>query len=137
MSETPQESKEIFTVYKQNVDKYFNEVERSFPQYLQSISNLQQAHTTAWKNTMESSILVQQEFANKIGVNMNVPPAFIKMINDATEEFIRMRTIQSKTILAMIDAVQQNIKMFNDNAKTFAVLNQNIIESWSSACTPA
>ena len=79
MSNTTQETKEIFTVCKQNVDKYFNEVERSLPQYLQSITNLQQAYTAAWKNAIESSISLQQEFANKASINTNVPPAFIKM----------------------------------------------------------
>jgi len=136
MSETTQEAKEIFTVCKQNVDKYFSEVERSLPQYLQSITNLQQAYTTAWKNAIESSISLQQEFANKTGMNTNVPPAFIKMINDATEEFIKVRAIQNNTVLATIDAVQQNIKMFNDNAKTFVELNENILQSWISVCTP-
>jgi uncharacterized surface protein with fasciclin (FAS1) repeats len=136
MSEVTQESKEIFAVYKQNFDKYFSEVERSLPQYLQSITNLQQAYTTAWKNTMELFISLQQEFANKTGTNTNVPPAFIEMINHTTEEFIKIRSIQNKTALAMIDAVQQNIKMFSDNIKTFAKLNESIIESWISAYTP-
>ena len=87
MSNTTQETKEIFAVCKQNVDKYFNEVERSLPQYLQSITNLQQAYTAAWKNATESSI-----------------------------------------------SLQQNVKMFNDNVKTLAELNENILQFWISSC---
>ena len=137
MSNTTPETKEIFTVCKQNVDKYFTEVERSLPQYLQSITNLQQEYTAAWKNAIESSISLQQEFANKVGINANMPPAFINMINGAAEELIKVKAVQNKVVLATIDATQQNIKMFNDNAKTFAELNESVLQSWISACTPA
>lgn len=131
-----QETKEFFAVYKQNIDKYFNEVERSLPQYLQSITNLQQAYTAAWKNTIESSILLQQELVSKAGINTNMSPEFIEMINYTAEELIKIKTIQNKTVIAMIDGMQQYIKMFNDNAKIFAELNESILQSWISVCTP-
>lgn len=131
-----QETKEFFAVYKQNIDKYFNEVEKSLPLYLQSITNLQQTYTAAWKNTIESSISLQQELANKVGINTNVSPAFINMVNDAAEEWIKIKAIQNKTVLATIDGIQQYIKMFNDNAKIFTELSESILQSWISACTP-
>ena len=136
MSKTTHESKDVFGVCKQNVDMYFCEVERLLPQYLQSIINLQQEYISSCMNIIESSISLQQEFANKAGINTNVSPAFIKLIDDATEEFIKIRIIQNKAILATIDATQQNVKMFNDNAKTFAELNENILQSWISASIP-
>lgn len=136
MSKTTPETKEIFAVCKQNVDKYFSEVERSLPQYLQSITNLQQEYIADWKNAIESSISLQQEFANKVGINANVPSAFINMINDTVEELIKVKTTQNKIVLATIDATQQNVKMFNDNAKIFAGLNESVLQSWVSACTP-
>ncbi|HSD04533.1 MAG TPA: hypothetical protein VLB45_02125 [Nitrosopumilaceae archaeon] len=136
MSKTTPETKEIFAVYKQNVEKYFTEVEKTAPQYLQSITNLQQEYTAAWKNAIESAISLQQEFATKAGINTNVPAAVVKLVNDATEELIKAKAVQNKLVLASIDAVQQNVKTFNDNAKTFATLNENIVQSWISACTP-
>ena len=136
MSKTTPETKEIFAVYKQNVEKYFSEVEKTAPEYLQSITNLQQEYTAAWKNAIESVISLQQEFATKVGINTNVPAAVVKLVNDATEELIKAKAVQNKLVLASIDAVQQNVKTFNDNAKTFATLNENIVQSWISACTP-
>lgn len=136
MSKTTQETKEIFAVYKQNVDRYFSEIERTAPQYLQSITNLQQEYTAAWKNAIESVISLQQEFATKAGINTNVPEIVVKLVNDTTEELIKAKTVQSKLVLAAIDAVQQNVKTFNDNAKAFVTLNENIMQSWISACTP-
>ena len=133
---TAQESKEIYTVFKQNIDKYFDEVEKTTPQYLQSITNLQQEYTAAWKNAIESVISLQQEFVTKAGINTNIPAVVVKLINDTTEEMIKVRTVQNKVVLAAIDTTKQNVKTFNDNAKAFAELNENILQSWISACTP-
>ena len=60
----------------------------------------------------------------------------VKLINDTTEEMIKARTVQNKVVLAAIDTTKQNVKTFNDNAKAFAELNENILQSWISACTP-
>ncbi len=137
MSKTAPEAKEIFVVYKQNVDKFFDDVEKALPQYLQSITNLQQEYIEAWKNAFNSAISIQQEYATKSGLNTNVPAAYIKLINDGTEEIIKARSVQNKIALASIDVARQNIKSFNDNAKAFADLNQNMLQSWISAWTPS
>ena len=137
MSKTAPEAKEIFVVYKQNVDKFFDDVEKSLPQYLQSITSLQQEYTEAWKNAFNSAISIQQEYATKSGLNTNVPAAYIKLINDGTEEIIKVRSVQNKIALASIDVARQNIKSFNDNAKAFTDLNQNMLQSWISAWTPS
>jgi hypothetical protein len=133
---TAQESKEIYTIFKQNIDKYFDEVEKTTPQYLQSITNLQQEYVAAWRNAIESAISLQQEFATKAGINTNVPAVVVKLINDTTEELIKARAVQNKVVLAAIDATKQNVKTFNDNAKAFTELNENILQSWISAFTP-
>lgn len=137
MSKTTPEAKEIFAVYKQNVDKFFDDVEKALPQYLQSITNLQQEYIEAWKNAFNSAISIQQEYATKSGLNTNVPAAYIKLINDGTEEIIKARSVQNKIALASIDVARQNIKSFNDNAKAFTDLNQNMLQSWISAWTPS
>ena len=136
MSKTTQETKEIYATYKQNVEKFFEDIEKTAPQYLQSITNLQQEYTSAWKNVIESAISLQQEFTTKAGINTNVPAAVIKAVNDVTEEVIKARSVQNKVILAAIDATKQNIKTFNENAKAFAGLNENLFQFWISALTP-
>jgi len=136
VSKTTPETKEIFVVYKQNIDKFFDDVEKTLPQYLQSITNLQQEYTEAWKNAFDSAVSLQQEYATKSGLNTNVPSAYIKMVNDATEEIIKARSVQNKIALATIDVARQNLKSFNDSTKAFSELNQNMLQSWISAWTP-
>ena len=127
--------KDAFSVYQQNVDKLFTSIKQSVPQYHQSITNVQQEYLQAFENMVDSSITVQKEFAKKSGVTANIPEAALKAIRDTTEEFVKAASIQNQIALATIDATQQNIKTFNDNAKSFADLNKNIMQSWISAFT--
>jgi len=132
---TTRNSKDIFSVYQQNVDKLFNGVKQSVPQYHQSITNVQQEYLQAYENIVDSTITLQKEYAKKAGIATNIPEATLKVIHDTTEEFVKATSIQNQVVLATIDATQQNIKTFNDNAKSFAELNRNILQSWISAFT--
>lgn len=134
-NETPGNSKDIFSTYQENVDKIFNGVKQSVPQYHQSITNIQQEYLQAYENMIDSTISLQKEYVKKAGITANIPDATLKVIHDTTEEFVKATSIQNQVTLATIDATQQNIKTFNDNAKSFADLNRNILQSWISAFT--
>ena len=130
--QTQTNPKDLFSVYQQNVDKLFNGIRQSVPQYHQAITNVQQEFLQAYENIADSTITLQKEFAKKTGMATNIPDATLKVIQDTTEEFVKAGSIQNQVTLATIDATQQNIKTFNDNAKTFADLNRNILQSWIS-----
>ena len=136
MSENKQTSaKDVFSVYQQNVEKFFDTVKQSVPQYHQAITNVQQEYLQAYENIANSALSLQKEYVKKTGIATNIPEATLKVIQDTSEEIVKTSTIQNQVTLATIDATQQNIKTFNDNAKSFADLNKNIIESWISAFT--
>ena len=132
---TQTKSKDVFSVYQENVDKIFNGIKQSVPQYHQSITNVQQEYLQAYENVVDSTITLQKEYVQKAGIAANIPEATLKVIRDTTEEFVKAASIQNQVTLATIDATQQNIKTFNDNAKSFADLNRNILQSWISAFT--
>ena len=132
---TQTKSKDVFSVYQENVDKIFNGIKQSVPQYHQSITNVQQEYLQAYENVVDSTITLQKEYVQKAGITANIPEATLKVIHDTTEEFVKAASIQNQVTLATIDATQQNIKTFNDNAKSFADLNRNILQSWISAFT--
>ena len=139
MSTTEQKTqstvKDIYGVYQQNVDKLFDSIRQQVPRYHQSVTNVQQEYLQAVENIFNSSVALQKEFARKAGITTNVPEAALKVVRDTTEELVKVSTIQNQIALATIDAAQQNIKTFNDNAKAFADLNKNILQSWISAFT--
>lgn len=126
-------SKDVFSVCQENVDKLFNGIRQSVPQYHQSITNVQQEYLQAYENVVDSVITLQKDYVKKAGIATNIPEATLKVIHDTTEEFVKASSIQNQVALATIDATQQNIKTFNDNAKSFADLNRNILQSWISA----
>ncbi len=130
--QTQSNSKDIFSVYQQNVDKFFHGIRTSVPQYHQAITNVQQEFIQAYENIADSAVSLQKEYAKKAGIAANVPEATIKVIQDTTEEIVKATSIQNQVTLATIDAAQQNIKTFNDNANSFAELNRNILQSWIS-----
>ena len=132
---TQTKSKDVFSVYQENVDKLFNGIKQSVPQYHQSITNVQQEYLQAYENVVDSTIALQKQYVQKAGIAANIPEATLKVIHDTTEEFVKVTSIQNQVTLATIDATQQNIKTFNDNAKSFADLNRNILQSWISVFT--
>ncbi len=127
---TQLKSKDMFSVCQENIDKLFNGIKQSVPHYHQSITNVQQEYLQACENAVDSTITLQKEYVQKAGIVANIPEATLKMIHDTTEEFVKVTSIQNQVTLAAIDASQQNIKTFNDNAKSFAELNRNILRSW-------
>lgn len=137
MSKNEQTSgdKDVFSIYQESIDKIFTGIRQSVPQYHQSITNVQQEYLQAYENVVDSTITLQKEYAKKFGVATNIPQATLKVMNDTTEEFVKAASIHNQITLATIDATQQNIKTFNDNAKSFADLNRNILQSWISAFT--
>mgnify|MGYP007017463594 FL=1 len=125
-------TKDVFSVYQENTTKLFTGIKQSVPQYHQSITNVQQEYLQAYENIVDSTITLQKEYAQKVGIATTIPEATLKMIHDTTEELMKVNSIQNQVVLATIDATQQNIKTFNDNAKSFADLNRNILQTWIS-----
>ena len=137
MSKTPEleseginkiETKDIYAVYKQNVRRYFENSERNIGQYMQAFSNIQQEFVTAYRNAVEAAIEFQQEVTSKSGFNADLPPIYLKTINNMVEEQVKTRSFQSKATLAVMEATRQNFKTFNDIMNTFATMDAQILQ---------
>jgi len=62
--EIPQESNNLYDVYQQNVDKFFNELRKSIFQYQQSISNLQLECIKSCGIMLDFALPFSQKFEN-------------------------------------------------------------------------
>ncbi len=132
MSEPTGESKDIFAECKQNVAKFFSEVEKSTPRYHQSVAKLQQDYVGGWKNVINSAITLEQEYAKKAGLNTDLPEATLKTIRDITEQTIKAYETQNKIALGSAEGTIEAFNAFNENTNSFASLNKNIMESMRS-----
>ncbi|MGH9934495.1 MAG: hypothetical protein ACRD3Z_05190, partial [Nitrososphaerales archaeon] len=106
------------------------------PAYTQSVTNLQQEYTEAFKRITEAGISVQKEFANATWGPGKFPAAMARNAGELAEAFLKAAVINNKAVIAGIDAARQNIKTFNDNVETFAKINLNLIKTWQSFVVP-
>lgn len=126
-------SKDIYGEINQNFTKVHNSLEKSNPQYLQSFTNLQQECLGAWKNFVESTLMLQHQYTTKSGMSINSSDVTNKAIRELTDEMIKIFDVQNKISFTILDTMRQNVKTLNDNASAFANLTQNIIKVYLSS----
>ncbi len=127
MTKSSQESKDLFGVSKKNVERFFNEVEKSAPKYHQSVAKLQQDYIDAWKTVINSAISLEQEYATNAGYKMQVPDSVLKTIREITDISLQAYAQQNKINADTTEATKQAFKTFNQNTKSFATLNKEIM----------
>jgi len=120
----------VYSMYKQNVQKYFENISKITPQYFQSITQLQEEGMKNCEKTINATVSVQQEFAKKAGITTEVPDAARTAIIDTNKQIVQASTLNNQLVQTSIDTTVQNIKTFSDNINSFAELNKNIIQSW-------
>jgi len=66
---------DVYSMYNQNFQKYFENISKITPQYFQSITHLQEEYLKECEKTINTSVFVQQESAKKIGILTEIPSA--------------------------------------------------------------
>jgi len=132
---TQTQSNDAFSTYKQNVQKYFENISKITPQYFQSVTYLQEECMKACEKTINATVAMQQEFAKKTGFSAEIPSIAKTAIIDTNKQIVQASTLQNQVVKTTIDATVQNIKTFNDNINAFVELNKNIIQSWVNPFT--
>jgi hypothetical protein len=128
--------KDIYSVWKDNIENFYSNIEKSIPQFHQATTNLFQEYVEAWSNIATSIIDIQKEYATKAGIKSNLPEVSMKVMHDTTEEINKSFSVQNKISIASIDAAKQNIKAWNDNSSAFADLNKSILDSMIYSVNP-
>ncbi len=123
---------DVFKVYNQSIENYFNSVKKNTAVYLQSVTDLQEKIIDSWQKSMNSAITLQKKFAQESNTGIPVPDATIKLINNLAAKEDQTQALQNKILLSSIEVIRQNIKCFNDNLRTFTELNRKIVKSGRS-----
>jgi len=132
---TQTQSSDAYTLYKQNVQKFFENITKQTPQYFQSITHLQDECMKTCEKSINAAVSMQQEFAKKSGMKTDIPDSAKTAIVDTNKQIVQASTINNQLVKTTIDATVQNLKTFNDNVNAFADLNKNIIQSWMTPFT--
>ena len=132
---TQTQNSDVYSLYKQNVQKYFENISKNTPQYFQAATDLQKECMKTCEKAIDASVSMQQEFAKKSGITTNIPDSAKTAIVDTNKQIVQASTINNQLVKTTIDATVQNFKTFNDNVNAFADLNKNIIQSWMTPFT--
>jgi len=125
----------VYSLYTQNVQKYFENISKITPQYFQSITQLQEECFKTCEKTINAAVSVQQEFAQKLGISTEIPDDARTAIVDTNKQIVQSITLGNQLTKTSIDSTVQNIKTFGDNIHSFVELNRNIIQSWVNPFT--
>jgi len=125
----------VYSMYTQNVQKYFENISKITPQYFQSITQLQEECMKTCEKTINASVSMQQEFAKKTGISTEIPDSAKTAIVDTNKQIVQASTLNNQLAKTTIDATVQNIRTFSDNINAFVELNKNIIQSWINPFT--
>jgi len=132
---TQTQSSNVYSMYKQNVQKYFENISKITPEYFQAITELQNECVKTCEKTINASISTQQEFAKKAGISTEVPNAAKTAIVGINKQIVQASTVNNQLAKTAIDTVVQNIQTFSNNIDSFVELNNNIIQSWTTPFT--
>jgi len=133
MSKVADEPKDIFVICKKNTEEFFNELEKSSPVYHQMATDIQKSYLEAWKNVINSSIALEQEYAAKSGLNISIPEETIKAIHNMMERTSNAYQNQNKLFFNSTETSKQAFDIFSENTKIFASLNKNMMELMASS----
>lgn len=132
MSKATEESKNIFTECKKNTEKFFNEIEKSTPVYHQIATDIQKGYLEAWKNVINSSIALEQEYADKAGLNISMPEETMNAIENMMERATTAYQNQNKAVSDSVETSKKVFDVFSETTKIFSALNKNMMELMAS-----
>ena len=99
--EIPHESYNLYSIYQQNVHKFFNELRKSIFSYRQSMTNLQLECIRSCEIIINLAFAFNQNFANKSTVNT---PTTLKMTSP-----VQQTKIEAKAKVANEHTIQNKI----------------------------
>ncbi|HUT06807.1 MAG TPA: hypothetical protein VMW74_09010, partial [Nitrosopumilaceae archaeon] len=89
----PTQSSDVYSLYRQNVQKYFENISKITPQYFQSITHLQEECMKACEKTINASVDMQQEFARKTGISTEIPSSAKTAFVDTSKQIVQANTM--------------------------------------------
>jgi hypothetical protein len=138
---------DMYNILNENFTRALNEIAKFQPQYLQSISNLQLDFIQTTKNTIQNIISAQKQMAsdnNSRNRFWNIPPLslpmpyveqFARQLNEFTNNTIRVSNLNNQFTITILDAIRENINIYNRATDELSRYNTNMVKAWNSFFT--
>ena len=128
--------KDVYSAWKDSMNAFYSNIEKSIPQFHQAATNLFQEYVQSLSNVVLSTLDTQREFVTKAVIKPYLPESSINMIHDSAEKINRSLNVQNKISIASIDVTKQNIKTWNENSSALVNINKSMIDSLISPFNP-
>jgi hypothetical protein len=125
---------DVYETVKVNLLRTVDEMAKAQPQYYQSISNLQLDYIQTIKNIIQTTISAQKQLAgNSWTVPQTAPytDQFVKQSNEITNNTIRAVDVNNQLMINGLDALRENLKVYNRTMDTVNEFNNNIAKAWN------
>jgi hypothetical protein len=133
---------DIYNILNENFTRALNEIAKFQPQYLQSISNLQLDFIQTTKNTIQNIISAQKQMSSNNNSSLNIPPLsaplpyieqFIRrQLNEFSNNTIRLSNLNNQFTITILDAIRENLDIYNRATHALSKYNTNMAKSWNS-----
>ena len=125
---------EVYDSIKDNTTKIINEIAKTQPAYIQSISNLQMECIESTKGLVNTTITIQKQMYDCLNSNPlpTVTKQYVKQGNEFTNNVIEFNNINNKLFANLLDITSDSIKNYTKTLDTFVKFNTNVVEQWLS-----
>ncbi|MDH3341287.1 MAG: hypothetical protein OEL84_08375 [Nitrosopumilus sp.] len=97
---------------------------------------LQQDYIDAWKNVINSAIVLKLEYTNNAGFLANISESTPQNIRNMIELSIKTYLQQNKFLFDTVTMTKQSFTIFNNVTTSFTDLNKEIIDYLMSTYEP-
>src|SRR5215469_11983004 len=128
----------LYDIATQNCIRILDELAKTQPQHIQSISNLQHDYVIAAKNTIENMVLVQKMLASNVNFPTVTPQyadEFVKRSKEITENMVNVIRINNQLTVKAINAAAENFRIINRTIESVIEFNTTAVKAWNSFLT--
>ena len=121
---------------RDNLIRTVDEFAKAQPQYSQSISNLQLDYIQTAKNMIQTAFSAQKQFSSIWNVpSMPYGDMFTRQSNEIANNAIRSVGINNQLTINALDAVRENLKIYNRTVDTLTDFSTNIAKAYTTFFT--
>jgi hypothetical protein len=121
---------------RDNLIRTVDEFAKAQPQYSQSISNLQLDYIQTAKNMIQTAFSAQKQFSSIWNVpSMPYGDVFTRQSNEIANNAIRSVGINNQLTINALDAVRENLKIYNRTVDTLTDFSTNIAKAYTTFFT--
>ena len=127
---------DVYDTMRDNLIRTVDEFAKAQPQYSQSISNLQLDYIQTAKNMIQTAFSAQKQFSSIWNVpSMPYGDVFTRQSNEIANNAIRSVGINNQLTINALDAVRENLKIYNRTVDTLTDFSTNIAKAYTTFFT--